>query len=299
MSETKEDVKKVSVILPNYNYARYFSKRIDGVLAQTYPVYELIILDDCSTDNSLEVMKKKLLELKNTHPNLKIKAKVNKENSGSVFHQWLKGIELADGDYIWICELDDDTKPDFLRTVMKGFENPKTILSYTNSKIVNEKNHADLKSALRRPLNFIREDRPSRDYTRDGKDELSRVLAVYNTIPNVSAVVFKKSKEVDFKKILTAASRFKLAGDWYFYSELLLNGRIAYFKKPLNIHRVHSSSVTETTKKTRLFQEIQYMHQKIKSDVKVSPDAKKKIEAQENRLRKAWKIPVETPDSMV
>ena len=291
-----DETKKVSVILPNYNYGRYFSRRVDSVLAQTYPIYELIILDDASTDNSREIMKQKLLELKNTHPSLKIKAKVNRENSGSVFRQWQKGIDLAEGDYIWICELDDDTKPDFLKTVMKGFENPKTILSYSNSKIVNEKNLPDLKSSLRKPLNFVREDRPARDYTRDGKEELSRALSVYNTIPNVSAVVFKKDSNIDFSKILSVASNFKLAGDWYFYSELLLNGRIAYFKKPLNIHRIHKSSVTETTDKQRLFQEIEYMHQKIRNDVKLTPDAKKKIAAGEKRLKKSWNIPEENPD---
>ncbi|MBQ6355052.1 glycosyltransferase [Candidatus Saccharibacteria bacterium] len=300
---TPKEFKKVSVILPNYNYAKYFSKRVDGILAQTYPIYELIILDDASTDSSLTVMKEKLLKLSNAYPDLKIKAKVNKENSGSVFRQWLKGIELAEGDYIWICELDDEVKPNFLETAMNGFKNPKTILSYTNSKIINDKNRPDLKSALRKPLNFVREDRPARDYTRDGREELSRALSVYNTIPNVSAVVFKKDPNIDFKKILNAASKFQVAGDWYFYSELLLNGRIAYFKKPLNIHRVHKSSVTEKTKKERLFQEIQFMHQKIKSDVKLSPNAKNKIKAQEKRLRKAWKIPeeisVETPDTMV
>ncbi|MBQ3305948.1 glycosyltransferase [Candidatus Saccharibacteria bacterium] len=283
--------KKVSVILPNYNYGRYFNKRIDGVLAQTYPIYELIILDDASTDNSRDIMKQKLLGLKNIRPGLRIKAKVNKENSGNVFSQWQRGIDLATGEYIWIAELDDSCEPTFLETVMKGFDNPKTVLSYSNSRIVNENGKRDLKSSLRKPLNFVREDRPSKDYIRNGEEELSRVLSVYNTIPNVSAVVFKKDPKIDFRKILDQAKKFKLAGDWYFYSEILLYGKIAYFKKPLNIHRLHKSSVTETTDHKIHFAEIQAIHNKIRNDVKLSPDAKKKIEAQEKHLRKAWKIP--------
>ena len=52
--------KKVSVIVPNYNYANYIIERIDSILLQTYPIYELIILDDCSPDNSVEVINKKI-----------------------------------------------------------------------------------------------------------------------------------------------------------------------------------------------------------------------------------------------
>lgn len=283
-------MKKVSVILPNYNYANFFISRVDGILAQTYPIYELIVLDDASTDNSIEVMKRKLSEIRKTHPDLKIRALVNHKNSGSVFAQWQKGIELATGEYIWIAELDDETEPDFLKTVMKGFENPKTVLSYTNSKMVGENGRRDLKSTLRKPLNFIREDRPSKDYIRNGEEELSRALSVYNTIPNVSAVVFKKDPKINFQKILSEAKKFKLAGDWYFYSEILLHGKIAYFKKPLNIHRLHKSSVTETTDAKIHFNELKFMHEKIKKDVKISPDAAKKIKALEKKLEKAWKI---------
>ena len=59
-SKVTENVKKVSVIVPNYNYAAFLNERIDSIIHQTYPVYELIVLDDCSSDNSIEVIQKKL-----------------------------------------------------------------------------------------------------------------------------------------------------------------------------------------------------------------------------------------------
>jgi len=47
---------KVSVIVPNYNHAPYLKQRIDSILAQSYQDFELILLDDCSTDNSREML---------------------------------------------------------------------------------------------------------------------------------------------------------------------------------------------------------------------------------------------------
>ena len=64
--------KKVSVIIPNYNYGKYIARRIDSVVRQSYPIYELIILDDCSTDNSVNVIEQKLVEVQKKYPDLKI-----------------------------------------------------------------------------------------------------------------------------------------------------------------------------------------------------------------------------------
>ena len=91
----------VTVIIPNYNHAKYLRQRIDTVLNQTYTSFEVIILDDCSTDNSKDII---LSYKDNPHISNIV---LNSENSGSTFKQWNKGFELAKGDYIWIAESDD------------------------------------------------------------------------------------------------------------------------------------------------------------------------------------------------
>ena len=87
---------KVSVIIPNYNYQDFIIERIDSILLQTYPIYELVILDDCSTDNSREVIEEKIKTIKD----VKVTFIENEKNSGLVFSQWQKGLKNITGDYL-------------------------------------------------------------------------------------------------------------------------------------------------------------------------------------------------------
>jgi glycosyltransferase involved in cell wall biosynthesis len=97
---SQEPIPTVSVIVPNYNHARYLRQRIDSVLGQTYRDFEVILLDDCSTDESRSIIS----EYEN-HP--KVRIELNDKNSGSPFKQWNKGVRLAHGKYVWIAESDD------------------------------------------------------------------------------------------------------------------------------------------------------------------------------------------------
>src|SRR5947208_3454309 len=95
-----ETTPAVSVIVPNYNHARYLPRRVESILAQTYRDFELILLDDGSTDESRSI----LSEYRNDP---RVKIELNERNSGSTFKQWNKGARMARGKYIWIAESDD------------------------------------------------------------------------------------------------------------------------------------------------------------------------------------------------
>ena len=80
--ECKEKIKtkdKISVIVPNYNYERFLKERIDSILLQTVPIYELILLDDASSDESVSYLNKKIEEIKKNYPHIKIKTAFNKD----------------------------------------------------------------------------------------------------------------------------------------------------------------------------------------------------------------------------
>jgi glycosyltransferase involved in cell wall biosynthesis len=107
---------RVSVIVPNYNHAEYLKQRIDSILNQTYRDFELIILDDGSTDNSREIID----DYVSRFPF--IISRFNEVNSGSPFIQWDSGVNKAEGELIWIAESDDFAETTFLEkttSVMK------------------------------------------------------------------------------------------------------------------------------------------------------------------------------------
>ena len=237
--------------MPNYKYEKYIEKRLNSIINQTYPIYELIVLDDCSTDNSLQIINS---YKDNKYPNMKVIT--NKKNSGSVFNQWARGIEQATGDYIWIAEADDLCESTFLSECMKKFNNTGVVLSYTQSQIIDENNKKTSDNYLFY-TNDISTEKWQNDYIEDGVTEIAQALCVKNTIPNVSAVVFKK---FDIKPYLKEIKTYKVGGDLYLYMQLLTKGKIGFCSKALNKHRRHSGSVTVSKENNRKhFDEIVYL----------------------------------------
>ena len=126
----------VSVIIPNYNHQSYLKKRIESVLTQSFTDFEVILLDDCSSDNS-----RAIIENYRTNPFVS-SVVFNNQNSGSTFKQWEKGIRLAKGKYIWIAESDDFADTDFLlKTVSSLQENPNAVIAFTGSQMVDEEDN--------------------------------------------------------------------------------------------------------------------------------------------------------------
>lgn len=244
-----DGVKKVSVVIPNYNYSSFLNERIDSIIHQTYPIHELIILDDCSTDNSVEVIKEKLKEI----TFIPTKFIENESNSGSVFSQWQRGIKEVTGDYFWICEADDSADPSFLETVMKGFEDEQVVLSYSDSMRIDDNNEI-IRKNCQDLYNMFSSNHWDHDYINDGKSEIIHYLSVLNTILNVSGVVWKK--ESDILDIIEQAKNFKVAGDWYIYIKLLERGKVAFFSQSLNYYRKHVGSVTSSIKADEEYKEI-------------------------------------------
>lgn len=241
---------KVSVIIPNYNYQDFIIERIDSVLLQTYPIYELVILDDCSTDNSKAIIEEKIKGIKD----VRVKFIPNQKNSGFVFSQWQKGLENITGDYFWIAEADDSCDNTFLEKVIKPFtENKNLVLSYAESKKIDENNQV-IGQDCRDWADIFHTGKWNKSYIATGKEEIVTSLSNNNSILNVSSLVWKNNKE--YNKIFEEAKNFKVAGDWYIYLQVLKKGDIAYNCESLNYFRKHSKSVSTTVKRNIEYSEV-------------------------------------------
>jgi glycosyltransferase involved in cell wall biosynthesis len=230
---------RVSVIVPNYNYARLIEVRLDSICTQTYPIYELIILDDASTDNSVTCVenycRKKDLE--------EAKLYVNESNSGSVFRQWVKGLQLATGDLVWIAEADDIADPTFLSTLVPAFYEKGLVLAFCQSRQLDENGRVIANDYLAYTEEIS--ERWRKDYFGDGIDEIRESLSIKNVIPNVSGVLFNRQALLNaLKKIGDELFEYRIAGDWLVYLHVLTQGRLYFSAKSLNDHRRHQLSVT-------------------------------------------------------
>ena len=141
-------MKKVSICIPNYNYGKYIGQTIQSILNQTYTDFELIIVDDASTDNSLEVI--------DSFKDSRINVYENEKNMGMTAN-WNRCVDLATGDYITIFHSDDIYHK-------KIIEYEAKLLSFKNVHIVGTRamrdsippEESELKYSMYSPLYFLK-----------------------------------------------------------------------------------------------------------------------------------------------
>lgn len=213
---------QVSVIVPNYNHAPYLRQRLDSIFNQTFQDFEVIILDDCSTDNSKEIIEEYRDRPQVSH------IVYNETNSGSPFKQWSKGFDLAQGEYIWIAESDDWAELNFLAEMTKCIKRENVNLVFSNSYIV-------------APSGIEVDIKEKEDHLYDGKWLLRNEMIFRNYILNASEVLFKRGI---LPQIPKTYQKFKSSGDWLFWIEFCLIGNVFFCSKILNYNNRHGNNTT-------------------------------------------------------
>lgn len=213
----------VSILIPNYNHARFLDQRLQSVLNQTYQNFEVIILDDCSTDNSLEVIEK-------YRHNPRIREVVmSKHNSGSPFKQWNKGIRLANGDLIWIAESDDYCDKTLLMELVSAFlKYPDTVVAFSSYVQVFDD------GSFR--MNKIR-----KNQYYNGKAFVKKWMSMQCVIMNASGAIFSKKAALNVPLTFT---EYKGCGDYLFWTQISEQGHVAYVPQNLTSFRIHSDAIT-------------------------------------------------------
>lgn len=227
---------KVSVIIPNYNYARYLAARIDSVLQQTMQDIEVILLDDCSGDDSLSIMRQYAAKDKRIKTIL-----VNDINSGSPFVQWKRGLALCEGEYVWIAESDDLCLPTFLHTAVDLLDaHSKAVYTMAASQMIDEEGKPIPKDYDHWKRRHIQPDTVS---IYDGICFARQHQYWRNCVYNASGVVVRRTA---FTQKACEALSMCYSGDWLFWTEIALGGQVIEIHQRLNLFRFHTGSTTHT-----------------------------------------------------
>jgi glycosyltransferase involved in cell wall biosynthesis/SAM-dependent methyltransferase len=258
----------ISAVVPNFNYARHLQARLESIINQTYPPHEVLFLDDCSSDNSVEIASHILHQ-----SGLSYRIITNTTNQGT-YRQWLRGLSEAKGELVWIAEADDDCAPQLLEVLAKKLERPGVVLAYCQSKQIDEAGRELAPDYLDYTAE-VSQTKWRDSYERSGVDEIRDTLVIKNTIPNVSAVLMRRTDLSGIERRLVA---LKNAGDWLLYTHLLEKGDIAFVPDALNFHRRHASSVTIGKGGLNLMREILMVQHHILERHSASPGVERQME---------------------
>lgn len=281
-SKLKERKKSISAVIPNYNYSRFLYQRIYSVLNQKIKISEIIILDDCSNDDSRDVIDQIVSRLKKY---ISIRKIYNKENSGSAFKQWALGFSTSKSDYVWIAEADDYCNQNFLKTLYKYLEN-NVSLAYTNTSFI-DKNGKVITKSIINLIDLMNTGHWNKSYIFNGEDEFNKYTFLNCTISNVSSCLIKRD---DYCDILKTCGDYHQAGDWLFYSYLMHSGMVAYSKKRCNYYRVHGGNVSSVYDKKKHLDEIKNVHDYFKKNYGLNSFQMERIADRYNYLKDVWGI---------
>ena len=228
---------KVSVIVPCFNHAAYLTDRLDSIFAQDYPNQEVILLDDASTDGSQAILQRYAKRPEVAH------CVLNTSNSGSVFRQWKRGLQLATGDLVWIAESDDYCDSNFLQEVLHCFSNPAGSTGLCA-------HHLRAWHATCRGLEFRGEILSdlglslwSAPFTMAAHSLVKLAWCRKNVLPNVSAAVFRHPGVLSLLDD-PQWQALRACGDWLFYLHLVRGGLVGYTPKATNFYRQHSGNTS-------------------------------------------------------
>lgn len=283
---------KVTAIVPNYNHSKYLSRRLDSIIDQTYPLIDIIILDDCSTDNSVEVIESYI----DKYPT-RIKAVYSTKNSGNIFRQWRKGYAQATGDIVWICESDDFCEPTFVERAIRAFRDQSVMLSFGSVQ------YADANGKFVPGLDDYREDSEpgiwDRTTVRPAFEWFSRAFGVKNVIPNVGGSLWRRH-DID-ENVWETATTFKVMGDWFLYAAIVGGGQIAYEPTAVSYFRIHRNNTSgKKTQRTRqYFEEYFRVMRSLKENWPIPSHTLSRFIASSHRMFKRANLPGVTFDSVL
>lgn len=233
----------VSIVFTSYNHREYLKQALDSLVNQTYPNLEIIIIDDCSTDGSQEILKEYEYY---DNINLKLETK----NSGSYVKASNYGASFAKGEYILFAQCDDFAEANQIKILIKEFEkNPSVGVVFSKSQLVDEKGMVFTDDFVGREKSF--KDSVNKTNLISGS-KMKEFLSFSCVIPNLSAALIKREL---FERVNGLSDSYLVVADWEFWLDITEETDFFYVEKPLNYFRQHGMTIRSSVKmKTQIIE---------------------------------------------
>lgn len=222
---------KISIITASYNYARFLTDCIESVISQTYTNWELIIVDDGSSDNSIDVIKSYCQK----DNRIKLFQHKNGKNKG-LKDTLLLGLKHTNTEWVAFLEADDTFMPNYLEEKIKVIEKePDVKFIFNNFEVIGDKSWENLPYYIQFQREALR---------KVGFHNYLKEFYTKNPVPTFSIVMTKKSilTSLDFN------SPIKPALDRYLWSQIAVKNDFYFLNKKLSCWRKHHTSYYSQSK---------------------------------------------------
>lgn len=214
----------VSVIIPTYNYGRYLKRAVDSVCNQTISDIEIIVVDDHSTDNTPEVM--------NTIDDARVNYIRQSENVGQSANR-NAGIACARGKYVAFLDADDWWKPEYIETMLPGFDDPDVGVTYCRSTCFREDGGTFFPINLRTINGYV-----------------TQQLFLHNFIGTM--IMVRRELLGDGYATDLIPSHNNMGVDWWILLELSIKCKFRGFKERNCNRQIHASQISHNDNSKRI-----------------------------------------------
>ncbi len=232
----------VSLVVASYNHAGFLSRRMDSLINQTYTDVDILVIDDKSPDNSVEVLRRY-----ETDPRVRL---VMREENGGWVAVSNQGVDMASGEYVLFANCDDDCDSRMVERLVEALKLcPTAGIAFCRSLMVDEEDRVIGDDFSIREARFQK--RCSQDTLLSGR-EASRFLLHSCVIPNLSAALFRRECFITVGKL---SSDYRVCCDWDLFFRVAAQYDIAYIAEPLNRFRQHRKTIRSVTKDKVVYEE--------------------------------------------
>lgn len=232
----------VSIVVASYNHAEYLAQRMDSLIAQTYQQIEIIVIDDCSTDDSLQVLR--------SYENApRVKLLAGERNGG-----WIavsnQGIELSRGEFLLFANCDDACEPQLIERLVSAMRSGDNVgIAFCRSWLI-DKDNKILSDDLRSQQRAFQK-RCAVDALIPGA-EMGKYLLHSCVIPNLSAALIRREC---FSKVGFLSPDYRACSDWDLFFRVAEYFDFSYVSQPLNHFRQHETTIRSVMKERATYEE--------------------------------------------